>query len=140
MSEEAGEYKVSQPAAAPAAKTQASELQCPFTYAELVRERDQLQQLTKHLQEQREVDFKNYEYYTTKNAKLQQRCEALEADEKRLNWLCDYITEHGSNGIEKINWSYLHLDDPMLETEFVFDRKSIDAAIAAEQEQKGQVT
>jgi hypothetical protein len=56
----------------------------------------------------------------------------LVKDKERLDWLLDFITHNGTDGLldpDEINWSVFHLDDPMLEPEVRLDRLAIDTAM-----------
>lgn len=65
----------------------------------------------------------------------------LLADKRRLEWLCEYITSNGLDGMQKIAWSVYDDDGKSLMHrktvsedevgEIRFDRAAIDAAMSA---------
>jgi C4-type Zn-finger protein len=74
-------------------------------------------------------------------AEAADRIRELDADKSRLDWLCDYITNKGLDGMQKIAWTVYDEDGKSLmdrETvsddeveEIKFDRAAIDAAMTS---------
>lgn len=70
----------------------------------------------------------------------------MREDQKRLEWLLDYITAKGTNGIKKLAWSLYDEDGESLNdrktvtedevADVKFDRATIDRALTPPQENK----
>jgi len=58
--------------------------------------------------------------------------EKLRKDKERLDWLLEFITQHGGNGIAELPWTVVDPEELMEDRmEVVFDRATIDAHRAA---------
>lgn len=55
----------------------------------------------------------------------------LHADQRRLEWLMNYITVYGTSGVRDIPWSVLQSEEGEIES-LLLDRAAIDYAMAAE--------
>lgn len=57
-------------------------------------------------------------------------CERLRKDKERLDWVMEFITRHGGDGIAKLIWSQVEPEEIMEDRiDLTFDRVAIDAAM-----------
>jgi hypothetical protein len=61
---------------------------------------------------------------------LRVECERLRKDNERLEWVMEFITQNGSDGIAKLIWSQIDPEEIMEDRiDLTFDRAAIDAAM-----------